>query len=42
MVYDLEKRTKAFSGQMFKVILPITRNDINKNVILQLIRSVTR
>ena len=41
MVYDLEKRTKAFSGQMFKVILQITRNDINKNVILQLIRSVT-
>ena len=35
MVYDLEKRTKAFSGQMFKVILQITRNDINKNVILQ-------
>ena len=41
MVYDLEKRTKAFSDKMFKAILQINRNDINKNVIIQLIKSTT-
>lgn len=41
MIYDLEDRTKKFSKLMFDIVLKINRNDINKNVISQLIRSLT-
>ena len=41
MIYDLYNRTKKFSKKMFDIVLRVNRNDINRNVILQLIRSAT-
>ena len=41
MVYDLEPRTKQLSKDVVDLIMRIKQNDINRNIILQLSRSVT-
>ncbi|KKR31895.1 MAG: hypothetical protein UT64_C0048G0001, partial [Candidatus Falkowbacteria bacterium GW2011_GWF2_39_8] len=41
MNYDLEERTKKYSFNIIEFLLKINRNDINKNLISQLIRSST-
>ena len=41
MEYDLEDRTKVFSKDVIKVMQKIIRNDINRSLITQLIRSST-
>jgi len=41
MNYDLEKRTKSFSKEILKFLMKIRKNEINKNLISQLIRSST-
>ena len=41
MIYDLEPRTKQLSKDVLDLLIKITGNDINRNIILQLSRSVT-
>jgi len=41
MIYDLEPRTKQLSRDVLDLLIKITGNDINRNIILQLSRSVT-
>ena len=39
--YDLEERTAKFSEDLIEFIRDIKRDDINKNIIIQLVRSAT-
>ena len=39
--YDLEERTAKFSEQTINLVKKINRNDINRNIVQQLIRSST-
>ena len=41
MEYDLEPRTKKFGKYIIDLLIKIERNEINKNIISQLIRSAT-
>lgn len=41
MNYDLEERTKKFSMSMIEFLLKLQRNEVNKSLINQLIRSST-
>ena len=41
MVYDLENRTKKFSINIIILLSKIKKNEINRNIISQLIRSAT-
>lgn len=41
MRYDLEDRTKKFSKETINVLMKIKKNEINRNLISQLIRSAT-
>ena len=41
MQYDLEARTKKFSKGIIKTVNKIKRNDVNKIIIIQLVRSAT-
>lgn len=41
MQYDLEGRTRDFSKQVIRLLKNIKQNDFNKNIIGQLLRSVT-
>ncbi len=41
MYYDFEDRTKNFSKKIIRVLKKIKINEINRNIILQLIRSAT-
>ncbi len=41
MIYDLEDRTKKLSQDTIDLIKNIHKNEINKNIISQLIRSIT-
>ena len=41
MNYDLEDRTKMFSKKVVTILKGIKISDINRNIILQLIRSAT-
>lgn len=41
MKYDLEDRTKNFSKEIIDLLLKIRKNEINRNIISQLIRSAT-
>ena len=41
MIYDLEGRTKLFSGSVLDFLQAVPRNDFTKNIISQLIRSAT-
>ncbi len=41
MYYDLEDRTKDFSKKIIRLLKKIRINEINRNIILQLIRSAT-
>jgi four helix bundle protein len=41
MNYDLEERTMLFSKEVIRCLLKMKTNDINRNIILQLIRSAT-
>ncbi len=41
MDYDLEERTKNFSKSIIKFLSKIKRDEINRNIIGQLIRSAT-
>ena len=39
--YDLEERTAKFSENIIEFIKTIKRDDINRNIIIQLVRAVT-
>jgi len=41
MVYNLEQRTKDFSKEVITLLLKVRKNEINRNIISQLIRSAT-
>lgn len=41
MNYDLEKRTRDFSKEVIKFLKHIKRDEINRNLISQLVRSAT-
>ena len=41
MIYNLEKRTKTFSKNIINLLNDINKNEINRNIISQLIRSAT-
>lgn len=41
MNYDLENRTKKFSKDIIRFLKKLRKDDINKSMILQLIRSAT-
>jgi four helix bundle protein len=41
MNYDLEERTKKFSKDIIDLVLRVKKNEINRNLISQLIRSAT-
>ena len=41
MQYDLEERTKKFSKDIIHFLVKMKRNDINRNIVPQLIRSAT-
>ena len=41
MNYDLEDRTKKFSKNIILILIKIRRDEINRNIISQLIRSAT-
>jgi four helix bundle protein len=41
MNYDLEERTKIFSKDIIDLLIKIEKNEINRNLIFQLIRSAT-
>ncbi len=41
MIYDLEERTKNFSKNIIILLFEIRKNEINKNIISQLVRSAT-
>ena len=41
MIYDLEGRTKSFSGNVLDFLQTVPRNDFTRNIISQLIRSAT-
>jgi len=40
MIYDLAPRTKQLSKDTIDLLIKVYKNDINRNIILQLIRSV--
>ena len=39
--YDLEERTARFSEDIIEFVKTIKRDDINRNIIIQLVRAVT-
>ena len=39
--YDLEERTAKFSENLIEFVQAVKRDDINRNIILQLLRSAT-
>lgn len=41
MKYDLEDRTRKFSFSVIDLLMKVSRNEINRNLISQLIRSAT-
>jgi four helix bundle protein len=41
MQYDLEGRTKELSKKVLELMSSISINDLNRNIVLQLLRSVT-
>ncbi len=41
MYYDLEDRTKNFSKKIIRLLRMVKINEINRNIILQLIRAAT-
>lgn len=41
MNYDLEDRTALFAGNVINLCKQIKRNDINRSIIIQLIKSAT-
>ena len=41
MNYDLEERTRLFSKDIIDILIKIRKNEINRNLISQLIRSAT-
>jgi len=41
MQYDLEDRTKKFSGDVIVLLLKIRKNEVNKNIVYQLSKSAT-
>jgi four helix bundle protein len=41
MNYDLEERTKKFSKEVIRFLKIVNKNEINKNLIFQLVRSAT-
>ena len=41
MIYDLEERTKNFSKDVIGILKKINRDEYNRNIISQLIRSAT-
>jgi S23 ribosomal protein. len=41
MIYDLEGRTKSFSGNVLDFLQTVPRNDFTRNIVSQLIRSAT-
>jgi four helix bundle protein len=41
MQYDLEERTKSFSKEVIDLLLKVRKNEVNKSIISQLVRSAT-
>ena len=41
MNYDLEERTKVFSKDIIDLLIKVRKNEINRNLISQLVRSAT-